>query len=94
MYELPLIETDGLPEPDELFNMPQTQLYSSGNTQIKYISPVYKHALTHQRLHVRFIQLDEPPVSLPPHYFFTEVKKLKNLALPQIIFIFLTKFLN
>lgn len=94
MYELPLIETEGPAEPDEILNSQlNNRLIGKGNT-IRSVSPVYKHVLTHQHLYVRFIELDRVNDALPDDYFFTEVKKLKNLALPQIIFLFLTNFLN
>lgn len=94
MYQLPLIETAGFNEPHQVLGLPAARQFIAENTQIKHISQVYKHVLTHQRLYVRFIELDGFKNELEQDYFFTEVKNLKNLALPQIIFIFLTKFLN
>ncbi|QKJ32801.1 A/G-specific adenine glycosylase [Mucilaginibacter mali] len=94
MYELPLIETEQLMEVHHVLETPSAKPFIGGNIRIKAVSQVYKHVLTHQRLYVRFIELDGFENELEQDYFFTEVKKLKNLALPQIIFIFLTKFLN
>ena len=52
----------------------------------------YKHVLTHQKLMVSFMILSNEPVYLKDGWFYTEVKNLKKLPLPQILFIFLTKF--
>jgi len=94
MYELPLIETDGPAEPHEILYLQKNRPFTIGKDSVKSISPVYKHVLTHQHLYVRFIELDGVADTSSDDFFFTEVKKLKNLALPQIIFLFLTKFLN
>lgn len=94
MYQLPLIETEELMEPHHVLDLPAAKPFLSDNTNIKAISAVHKHVLTHQHLYVRFIELDGFKNKPPDDYFFIEVKKIKNLALPQIIFIFLTKFLN
>lgn len=93
MYELPLIETPTLITPQEVLGQCR-ESYLPIKYHIKSISPIHKHVLTHQHLYVRFITLDGVREALPDDYFFTEVKKLKKMALPQIIFIFLTNFLN
>jgi len=94
MYQLPLIETAELIEPHDVLNSPGARSFISENAVIRSISPVMKHVLTHQHLFVRFIELGVVPDVLGDDYFFIEVKNLKNLALPQIIFIFLTNFLT
>jgi A/G-specific adenine glycosylase len=94
MYQLPLIETAEQMEPHDVLNLPMARPFLSANTTIRSISKVHKHVLTHQHLYVRFIVIGDFENELKQDYFFTEVKKLKKLALPQIIFIFLTKFLN
>lgn len=93
MYELPLIETDGHMEVSEVFNL-KNNILSAQPVNVRSVSGVYKHVLTHQHLYVRFIELEGVDEALLDGCFFTEVKKLKNLALPQIIFLFLTNFLN
>ena len=94
MYQLPLIETAELMEPQQVLALPGILPFTGKTPIVKSISPIHKHVLTHQHLFVRFIELEHTPNYVPEEYFFTEVKKLKNLALPQIIFIFLTNFLN
>jgi A/G-specific adenine glycosylase len=94
MYDLPLIETPGLLSPEELFASADIISTFGIIPQIISISPLQKHILTHQHIHARFyhIYLKQNKIDLKSTMFFTEVENLNNLALPKIIFIFLTKF--
>jgi A/G-specific adenine glycosylase len=94
MYDLPLIETTLLMPAKEMMLLPETVEYFGKNAEIMNISTVYKHILTHQRLFVRFIKLDNMPVKFQENWVFIEAEKLKSLALPKIIFIFLKDFFN
>jgi len=94
MYDLPMIATASLLPVDELFNLPETIEYIGSNIQIETISDIKKHVLTHQQLYIRFITLKQKPAKFKPNWSFIEVKKLKNLPLSKVIFIFLDKFLN
>ncbi len=94
LYELPLIETAGLTDANEVFELAVKNGFVDKPSTIGLVSPVYKHVLTHQHLYVRFIQPVGLPNAFPAGFFFAEVKNLKKIALPQIIFIFLAKFLN
>ncbi|MES2275378.1 MAG: A/G-specific adenine glycosylase [Bacteroidota bacterium] len=94
MYQLPLIETAELMEPEEVLKLPEMADFIAKNSIIKAVHPIRKHVLTHQHLYVRFIELDGFENELKQDYFFIEANNLKKLALPQIIFIFLTNFLN
>lgn len=92
MYDLPMIETPGqMPAYDVLVTHEAVEYF--GNTPgIKEAFGTQTHILTHQRLRVNFVQLEVLPVKLKEEWFYTEVENLKKLALPQIIFIFLTNF--
>nr|WP_107828035.1 A/G-specific adenine glycosylase [Mucilaginibacter yixingensis] len=94
LYELPLVETPEQAAPEEILIAAKNGGLVNGDSTIKKIHPVKKHVLTHQRLWVQFIEIEAESVDLLSDYFFTERKNLKKLALPQIIFIFLTNFLN
>lgn len=94
MYQLPLIETPEATEPQQVMELPEISPFITENTVVQSVSKVYKHVLTHQHLYVRFIELADFGKDFGDDYFFIEVKKLKKLALPQIIFLFLTNFLN
>ncbi|GAB2701868.1 A/G-specific adenine glycosylase [Mucilaginibacter koreensis] len=94
MYDLPLIETLSPVSPYILIEQAEAQQFFGTDNSIKEVFGNQTHVLTHQRLDVRFVQLADPPIQLEQNWFFTEVENLKNLPLPKIIFIFLTKFLN
>jgi A/G-specific adenine glycosylase len=81
-------------EPGEVLNLPQTKRFIAEDSKVELIYPIRKHVLTHQHLYVRFIEIAGFKNELEGDYFFVEENKLKNLVLPQIIFIFLTNFLN
>jgi A/G-specific adenine glycosylase len=94
MYDLPLIETKELYTTEQLFSSPDIISTFSIIPQIITIYPLQKHILTHQHIYARFyhIYLDPNEIKLEQTLFFTKVKNLNNLALPKIIFLFLTKF--
>jgi A/G-specific adenine glycosylase len=93
MYDLPLIETPELMEPNDLLQLPQMKIFGD-NIALKDNSAVIKHVLTHQHLYIRFLILKDFPEKLQENWFYTEVDNLKNLALPQRIFIFIKYFFN
>ncbi len=94
MYDLPLVETAGLMEAHEVMALPAVSALFGAQITVNQVFPVQKHILTHQRLFVRFIKLHPQSNIASDSYILTEVKNLKNLAMPQIIFILLTKILN
>jgi A/G-specific adenine glycosylase len=94
MYDFPLIETDSLLSVNDLLVLPQSVDLFGPSIKITSVSPVKKHVLTHQRLYVRFIILQQRPVKIIKGWDFIKVEKLKNLAVPKVIFIFLDNFLN
>ncbi|WP_345333852.1 A/G-specific adenine glycosylase [Mucilaginibacter defluvii] len=94
MYDLPLLETNGLISVEEALNSSEIQYAFGENVKAEYVSPINKHILTHQKLFVRLIKLSDYQVKLEQKWFYTEVENLSNLALPKIIFIFLKYFFN
>lgn len=92
MYELPLIETFEKLDTYEVLKLAEAINYFGQSPLITDVAGPIKHTLTHQRLLVNFTILKDKPVNLNKDWFFIEVKNLKNLAMPQIIFIFLTNF--
>jgi len=94
MYDLPLIETSSLMPVNDLLALPQVTDHFGQDAEILDISPVYRHILTHQRLHVRFIKLQTTQVKLEQKWFFTGVENLEKFALPKIIFIFIKNIFN
>ncbi|HWZ16203.1 MAG TPA: A/G-specific adenine glycosylase [Mucilaginibacter sp.] len=94
MYDLPLIETLSLLSPQDLLALPITTQLFGTNINVLEHSQVKIHLLTHQRLHVRLIRLQNKPVKLSEQWFFTPVENLKKLAIPKILFIFLKNIFN
>jgi len=94
MYDLPLIETTSLLPPDKLFAHPEVIEFFGSDLKIVEISPVKKHVLTHQRLYVRLVILQNQPVKLKDQWFYTSAEELKKLAIPKIIFIFIKNIFN
>lgn len=92
MYDLPLIETSENLDPYEVLKLNETIEYFGNNAEVIKVSGPHTHLLTHQRLKVNFIILKSKGIKLKQEWFYTEVENLKNLAMPQIIFIFLTNF--
>ena len=92
LYDLPLIETDYLLTISEIFSLEKTQKYFGSNLEVKEVYGLQKHVLTHQRLIIRFIWIENEPHFMEPDWFYTNVEDLKKLALPKIIFLFLTNF--
>jgi len=92
LYDLPLIETDTLLPAHEVIALPETAQYFGPEVKINEVFGLQKHILTHQRLTIRFIQIQNLPVFMEPDWFFIEVEEVEKLAFPKIIFIFLTNF--
>ena len=93
MYDLPLVETTTLLQPEDLLMLPEVKAIF-GDAEMIECSAIKKHLLTHQRLYVRLIRVNKEPLQLNKGWFFTPITNLDNLAMPKIIFIFLKDFFN
>jgi A/G-specific adenine glycosylase len=94
MYDLPVIETPaGLPSSEVVVLLPLKEFFDE---EIQIINTVHikKHVLTHQHLHVQFIQIANRPIKLEQKWFYANVKELEKLPLPKIIFIFINNLFN
>lgn len=94
MYDLPLVETPGPMRPEEVTQLLQAKELFGDNIQIIASFPIKKHVLTHQHIHAQFIHIADPKIKLEQKLFLIELKKIKNVALPKIIFVFLNNFFN
>jgi A/G-specific adenine glycosylase len=96
MYDLPMIETGEHENVEKLFS-PETidSIFKTAPVIIKEY-PQKKHVLTHQHIHARLFHVSagEKNINHKASYFFIEVEKIKNLALPKLIFIFLANFID
>lgn len=87
MYELPLIESSQAMEPEELFESPGWKnIFGQQQLRIIEYSDAYRHQLTHQTIHARFIsvQLDEPPAGISD-WQRVEVIHLPDFPIPRLI---------
>ncbi len=89
MYDLPLMETSSLLNMDELISLPEVTGFFGDHIKIAESSVIKKHVLTHQRLYVRLIKLQTPPLKLKEGWFFIPVEEMKKLAIPRSVFLFL-----
>ncbi len=90
MYDLPMIETEESPNVEKLFSSKKIlSMFGSAPVIIKEY-PSKKHILTHQHIHARLFHIETDAKNINPDtgYFFIKVEKIKNLALPKLIFIF------
>lgn len=87
LYDFPCIEHESpLPE-EQLFVHPQLKEWVPGERfQIKSVSKEFKHILSHQRLHVRFleVELNAAPAGLSS-YIKTHRKDLEKFAIPKLV---------
>jgi A/G-specific adenine glycosylase len=94
MYDLPLIETEAVMEPEALLQLPEAVDFFGRDVAVRQGTAVIKHVLTHQQLFIRFIVLDGVPLKLKETWFYTTVLNMENLAMPKTIFIFIKDFFN
>lgn len=92
MYDMPMIETSENLNAYEVLKLAEAIEYFGSAPRVSEVSGPHKHVLTHQRLKINFIILASREIKLKQEWFYTEEEKLKNMAMPQIIFIFLTNF--
>jgi len=94
MYDLPLIETQAYMPPSEVTELLQTKEFFGVDIKITNSFRAKKHILTHQRINAQFIRIENQPIKLEQKWFFIEVEKLKSLAVPKIINIFIANLFN
>ncbi|HUH32707.1 MAG TPA: NUDIX domain-containing protein, partial [Daejeonella sp.] len=94
LYQLPLFETKEPIDARTLLFQPEFKKCFGEHTTIKSISAPIKHLLSHQRLYVQFIEIDNftTPDNLPNGLFYANSTDFGTLAQPKVIFEFLEKF--
>ncbi|PWK73797.1 A/G-specific DNA-adenine glycosylase [Mucilaginibacter oryzae] len=95
MFDLPMVETASVLPLEELLKQPEVLNVFGNMIRATEVSPVHKHVLTHQRLFVRLVKIDNAP-SIKPHknWVKIDVQKVPELALPKIVFILLKNIFN
>ena len=95
MFDLPMVETASILPLNELLKQPEVLSVLGNKIEATEVSQVHKHILTHQRLFVRLIKIDNQPAINPDkNWIKIDVQNLPELALPKIIFILLKNIFN
>jgi A/G-specific adenine glycosylase len=94
MFDLPMIESDSVLTLPQLLTQPGVVEMFGNDVVAAEISPVHKHILTHQRLFVKLIKVENQPQILNQNWVKINVQNLHELALPKIIFILLKNIFN
>jgi A/G-specific adenine glycosylase len=88
LYEFPLIETDKEVEPIELHKNDQwNEWFGCEKVTINYISDEFKHLLSHQTLHTRFVivKIDSIPQKLTSECTMVPTTEIDNYSTPKLI---------
>lgn len=88
LYQFPLIESDRELEMEEITDSKQwREVFNNLTPNIKRISNIYTHLLTHQKIYARFLEIEIPSVNnfLLENYTLMEKNKIQNLAVPRLI---------
>ena len=95
MYDLPLLETAEAYSPEQVLALPDVPGIFGRDIEVRGISPVLKHILTHQRIYARFFAIQAPKLKIEAEsaLFYTPIDNLSKLAMPKIIFQYLNETL-
>ena len=94
LYDFPMLEKE-LSETDLISGEFMKSFFNSKNFNIQNISPVQIHLLSHQRLHLRFIELEfSPSTEIEKEFQVYSREEIENLPLPRPIEQFLNRFLS
>ncbi|MEM9023161.1 MAG: A/G-specific adenine glycosylase [Bacteroidota bacterium] len=89
LHEFPLVETPTALEPDALPASESWQrIFAGTQPVVKSVSPLFKHILSHQRIHARFWQItlpDATPPKLEPDVFAIPADAFSQYAVPRLI---------
>ena len=95
LYQLPLIETKEQVSETEIISSTEFQnLFNGLKVTIELVSPEIIHLLTHQKLHIRFIQLTISHPLINSHLIMTSEIEVSKFPIPKPIDNYLTKRLN
>lgn len=93
LYDFPLIETHTHLSELELLETNAIEIFfKSSNYTIKKIFPIQIHLLSHQKLHLRFIELDLVSENLIEKFRDYSLEEIEKLPLPRPIDQFLSSF--
>lgn len=88
LYQFPLIESDRELTTGELQKTPGwEQVFKNLDPRVTGVSAIYRHTLTHQKIHARFIRIriDRSNFHLDENYRVVSPQDLQDLAIPRLI---------
>lgn len=95
LYDFPMVETENkLLDETLIATAFSDELIPSDRVSIKKIFPTKIHLLSHQKLHIRFIEIDIPLINLKPAFMAYSNVEIENLPLAKPIEKFLNHFLS
>ncbi len=94
LYELPLFETEMMPEAGSLIFQDDFKKAFGNEVIIKSISDPVKHILSHQKLYATFIEIENysEQFAIENGWFYVKMEELEGLAQPKLIFQFFKNF--
>lgn len=94
LYDFPMLERE-LSETDLINGEFIKGVFNSENFNIQNISPIQIHLLSHQKLHLRFIELKfSPATKIEKELRAYAREEIENLPLPRPVEQFLNRFLS
>lgn len=95
LYDFPQIETENELTAKELVSSNRIELkFATKTFTIIRILPTKIHLLSHQKLHIRFIEINIPYYTLQPNCFAYSPNEISKLPLPRPIEQFLHQFIK
>ncbi|MGE0637819.1 MAG: A/G-specific adenine glycosylase [Bacteroidia bacterium] len=86
LYDFPLIETKEKLSENEILNTPEFKtLLEKNKIHVRSVSKSYKHILSHQHLHARFIELEIEKPLKNKNLIKANLNELENYALPRLV---------
>lgn len=96
LHDFPLIETNEELSHEDLLNHPSVIETFGQNFTLLYRSGGYKHVLSHQNIHARFIEIAETKINFNENntWNYVLIKELDKLAKSKLIVSFLEEYIN
>lgn len=93
LFDFPLIETDQPVNEKQLLKTKEWKaLFNDSKFEIRNYSPEIKHILSHQKLHVRFIEIETgKKLKMPAGTLYIKEKELKKYAVPVVVASYIEK---
>lgn len=86
LYDFPLIESAKAMKTEKLFSSKEFKtLLGKNKFNIRTISPIFKHVLSHQNIFAKFIELETKTVLKNKKFISAKEKDLRKYAVPRLL---------